>query len=392
MKIGFIGNNEYGIFPPEDTINTIQLMTGVLAEEMIKRNHDIIIFAPTINKLKPKTFISGNINAFFDDFSLDEWSLINHWVKVCSLLTYDFNLYLEMFLHIQKYNNIDIIHIHMSPFTPILPILRLITLPKIITLHTTINQFDDKIFINFLQKYQNLKNTYFISISKYQVSNSKIPHYAPVFNIYHGIDIKKFQFNSIGTERMVFISRINKIKGAKLAIDVAKKLKKKLFLKGRISTDDRSFFYEEILPIVDSNLITLDKNINRNQIPENFANSKLFLFPIQWEEPFGLVMIESMACGTPVVAFARGSVPEVVKDGETGFIVNPSDDDIRGNWIIKKTGIEGLCEAVERIYSMPEKQYLEMRRACRAHVEKHFTVERMVDDYEKVYQEILSKK
>lgn len=103
-------------------------------------------------------------------------------------------------------------------------------------------------------------------------------------------------------------------------------------------------------------------------------------------------MIESMACGTPVVAFARGSVPEIIKDGETGFIVNPSDDDIRGNWIIKKTGIEGLCEAVERIYSMPEKQYLEMRKACRAHVEKHFTVERMVDEYEKVYEEILAKK
>lgn len=103
-------------------------------------------------------------------------------------------------------------------------------------------------------------------------------------------------------------------------------------------------------------------------------------------------MIEAMACGTPVVAYARGSVPEVIKDGETGFIVNPSDTDIRGNWIIKKTGIEGLCEAVERIYSMPEDQYRQMRRNCRAHVEKNFTVERMVDEYEKVYKEILLSK
>ena len=80
------------------------------------------------------------------------------------------------------------------------------------------------------------------------------------------------------------------------------------------------------------------------------------------------------------------------KDGETGFIVNPSDDDIRGNWIVKKTGLDGLCEAVERMYAMPDDKYKEMRRACRAHVEKNFTVERMVDEYEKVYEQILSKK
>ena len=101
-------------------------------------------------------------------------------------------------------------------------------------------------------------------------------------------------------------------------------------------------------------------------------------------------MIEAMATGTPVVAFARGSVPEIVKDSETGFIVNSSDSDIRGNWIVKKTGIAGLCEAVERMYAMPTEQYQQMRRNCRAHVEAHFTVEKMVDSYEQVYQKILA--
>jgi glycosyltransferase involved in cell wall biosynthesis len=100
-------------------------------------------------------------------------------------------------------------------------------------------------------------------------------------------------------------------------------------------------------------------------------------------------MIEAMACGTPVVAYARGSVPEVIKDGETGFIINSSENDIRGNWIVKKTGIDGLCEAVEKIYSMPQEQYHQMRRNCRAHVEKRFTIERMIEEYVRIYYQIL---
>jgi glycosyltransferase involved in cell wall biosynthesis len=120
-----------------------------------------------------------------------------------------------------------------------------------------------------------------------------------------------------------------------------------------------------------------------------YGGSRLTLFPIQWEEPFGLVMTESMATGTPVIAFARGSVPEVMKDGETGFIINPSDNDIRGNWLIKKTGVEGLIEAINKIYDMPANEYLKMRKNCRKHVEQKFSMEKMVDSYEDVYKKIL---
>ena len=128
----------------------------------------------------------------------------------------------------------------------------------------------------------------------------------------------------------------------------------------------------------------------REEIVSLMQKAKAFLMTINWEEPFGLVMIEAMACGTPVVAFARGSVPEIVKDGETGFIINPSDDDVRGDWIIKKTGFEGLCEAVNKLYSLSQEEYKQMRLACRKRVEERFTIEKMVEEYEKVYQDVLN--
>ena len=108
-------------------------------------------------------------------------------------------------------------------------------------------------------------------------------------------------------------------------------------------------------------------------------------------EPFGLVMLEAMACGTPIVAYARGSIPEVIEDGKTGFLVNNSQDDIRGNWIIKKTGVEGIKEAIDKIYSMSKDEYQKMRLACRNHIEKNFSVGKMVNEYKKVYQQIVSQ-
>lgn len=101
------------------------------------------------------------------------------------------------------------------------------------------------------------------------------------------------------------------------------------------------------------------------------------------------MFIEAMATGSPVVTFARGSAPEIIVDGETGFLVNQSDEYIRGNWIIKKTGVEGLCEAVNKIYSMPDDQYRKMRQAARRRVEENFTVEKMVEGYENVYIKVL---
>jgi len=114
------------------------------------------------------------------------------------------------------------------------------------------------------------------------------------------------------------------------------------------------------------------------------GNAKALLFPILWEEPFGMVMIEAMACGTPVIAYNHGSVSEIVVDGLTGFIIDPDNEDRpnKGKWVIKKQGVEGLVEAIRRIGELN-------RNACRKHVEANFTVEMMVRGYELIYKKIL---
>jgi len=244
--------------------------------------------------------------------------------------------------------------------------------------------------------YQNIvflehKDSFYISISNNQ--RKDLPNLNYIKTIYNGVDVSFFQFKEYEKQNhLLFFARFSPEKGIKEAIETIELVKRKLLVAAKIDKTDQSFFESLKEKINHNPYIEFHGEISLDEKVSYYQNAKALFVPIMWEEPFGLMFTEAMATGTPIITFARGSVPEVIKDGETGFIVNPSDDDIRGNWIIKKTGIEGLCEAVERIYSMPEDQYRKMRRACREHVEKNFTVERMVDEYEKVYEKILSQK
>lgn len=286
----------------------------------------------------------------------------------------------------------DLYHVNIGNGELVLPFARLVKKPILVTMHGTL---DEKYVHKYFALYKDLKNVFFVSISNSQ--RKPLPSLNYIKTIHHGIDTKKsFLFHPTGDNLIIWTGRAIPDKGLDIVLQVVRKVKKRAKVFPIIKQEYLQWLHDEIIKkrnlIYQVVKVSIDFDVNRSELIHHYQTSKLFLFPLQWEEPFGLTLVESMACGTPVVAYARGSVPEIVKDGETGFIINPSDDDIRGNWIVKKTGIEGLCEAVERIYSMPEEQYKAMRLACRAHVEKHFTVERMVDEYINVYKEILSKK
>jgi glycosyltransferase involved in cell wall biosynthesis len=164
-------------------------------------------------------------------------------------------------------------------------------------------------------------------------------------------------------------------KGALSAIRVAKKLKKHIQLAGSIpeSQDEASYWYNKVKPSLNHGAKYLGL-IPYNKMYTLYSRAKALLVPITWNEAFGLVMIEAMACGTPVIAFKHGSVPEVIKDKKTGFIVKNESQ---------------MIKAVKKIYDMPQNEYMQMRRNCRKHVEENFSVERMVNDYEKLYYKIV---
>jgi glycosyltransferase involved in cell wall biosynthesis len=206
--------------------------------------------------------------------------------------------------------------------------------------------------------------------------------------VYNGIDPAKFPFDSEGGNRLVAVGRMVAVKGHDIAIAAAKEAGMPLTFATWMSDSvkDSPYYTEKIAPFVDGKDIIINSLMQGASLASAYQKAKALIFPIQWEEPFGLVMIESMSCGTPVIAYNRGSVSEIVKDGVTGFIIDPDDTNRpeKGSWVIKKQGVEGLVEAIKRVGELD-------RAACRKEVEEKFTIEKMVEGYENVYKKVLGR-
>lgn len=375
MRIAILASNFIRIPPelpfiPKGYSGAPEKIMSAITEGLVKRGHDVTLFASGDSQTSARLI-----------------SVTNKSISMDPLIAQHLHDKFEHLLISKCYkmaqnHQFDIIHSTFDILTAYYA--QLVAVPTVSTLHSPLGGSVQKIL-------SQLNDTqFYVSISNAQ--RIPLPHLKYAATIYHGIDVKNFAYSeSKNNGYMINVGRIMPEKGITVAINVANMLKKRLYLLGT-GVEDSDFWKKDILPYINNNVITQVGLVNKDELNNYYANAKLFLFPIQWDEPFGLVMVESMACGTPVVAFARGSVPEIIEDGVTGFIVNQSDSDIRGNFIIKKTGIEGLKEAVERVYTMPEDMYRKMRRACRAHIEKNFTVEHMIDQYEALYKQILAKK
>ena len=223
---------------------------------------------------------------------------------------------------------------------------------------TTIHGFSSEKVLPVYEKYN--ESTYYVSIS----NSDRSSNLNYIDTIYHGIDLTQFTYRDIPEDYLLFFGRLHKDKGPKEAIEIAKRSNKKLIMAGIIQ--DEGYFKDEIGPHLNGD-ITYIGSVGPKERDRLLGGAQALLHPIYFEEPFGLSVVEAMACGTPVIAYNKGSMPELIEDEINGFLV---DD------------IDGALLALEKLSSID-------RKRCREIVEKKFSVNRMVDDYMKVYEKIL---
>ena len=212
--------------------------------------------------------------------------------------------------------------------------------------------------------YQFFPQVEFITISDFQRQYETMPR---VETIHHGIDLSAYQLQTTKQPYLAFLGRIAPIKGTHTAIEVAKKSGIPLKIAGEVQPIFQDYFDNEIKPHIDGKFIEYVGEADLAAKNELLGNAAAMLFPIQWNEPFGLVMIEAMACGTPVIALPGGAVEEVVQDGVSGYVCRSTEDMVR-----RAKDIVGKLSASN------------VRQYC----QQYFSVERMVADYVALYQRI----
>jgi glycosyltransferase involved in cell wall biosynthesis len=330
---------------PPPAYGGIELVVGLLTDELVRRGHEVTLFASgdsiTLAKLE-----SVHPQALRLDSEVKEYGIYEM---------------LQLARVYERAGEFDLIHSHMG--CAALPYARLSKTPTVHTLHGVFTPDNRKMF-------DYAKTQPYVSISDAQRdANLGLNCVATVYN---SIDVNSHKFFPIADTPayLAFLGRMSPEKGPHHAIAIAKATGIPLKMAGKVDPIDREFFACEIEPHIDGESIEFLGEADHHQKNNLMGGAIATLFPITWREPFGLVMIESMAAGTPVIAMNLGSVPEVVAEGQSGFICNTLADCIA---------------AVGKIATIS-------RLGCRNYVADRFGVARMTAGYEAVYQQVIAEK
>jgi glycosyltransferase involved in cell wall biosynthesis len=350
MKVGIIGTLWQNT-PPEQYGGT-EVVVANLIDGLVDKGHDVTFFGPATAKVKCKIIPTV-------DKPLREKNV--EWANTAFTL---FHL-TEAF---DRASDFDIIHMQLNKSQDYisLPLAMLSKTPVLFTLHFKLpNEIQHPGRHRVLVKYKELPYT---SISDSQRAPIPLNFISTVYN---SLKLTDYTFNDKPEDYFVWLGKINPVKGTKEAIVAAKMANVKLILMG--ATDPgvpeyMQYFEKDVIPLVDNKQIILKTNVSLEEKVAVLSKAKGLLNPIIWEEPFGLVMAEAQATGTPVIAFRRGAAPEVIVDGKTGFVVDNISE------MVLKIGQIGNID----------------RHACRENVEQKFTVEVMANNYEKAYNIAIS--
>jgi glycosyltransferase involved in cell wall biosynthesis len=328
---------------PPPAYGGIELVVSHLTDELVRRGHEVTLFASGDSQTIA-TLESVHPQALRLDPSVKEPGIY------------------EM-LHLSRVyeqaQHFDVIHSHMG--CAALPYAGLVKTPTVHTLHGVFTPDNQKIFVH-------ARHQPYVSISEAQRENRLgMNHVATVYN---GINPASFAFNQPSDPPyLAFVGRLSPEKGPHHAIDIARRSGWRLKMAGKLDVVDREFYETVLKPHIDGQQIEYLGEVTHQEKNTLLSGATATLFPITWREPFGLVMIESMAAGTPVIAMAMGAAPEVVVHGKTGF----------------------LCQTVDECIAALDKLGSIRRQDCRDHVVASFSIKQMVDGYEAVYRQVMAE-
>jgi glycosyltransferase involved in cell wall biosynthesis len=319
-------------------------VVSYLTEELVRQGHDVTLFASGDSVTSAKLVRSCE-RALWHDPECRE--TLPHHVRLLDLV-------------FREARNFDIIHFHCDYIH--FPLLQYHRTPTITTLHGMVRRNDLK---PLFQAYPEVP---LVSISDNQ--RTPIPWANWQATVYHGLPTGLHTFRSDPGDYLLFIGRISPEKRLDRAIEIARRSGRKLKVAAKIYDEDREYYQSAIEPLLGESrsFVEFVGEVGGAEKDELIGNAYALLFPIDWPEPFGLVMIEALACGTPVIAWRNGSVPEIIEEGRTGFVV---DD------------IASAVGAVGKVGHLS-------RTACRTSFEKRFDAVGMASNYERVYQRVLN--
>ncbi len=315
-----------------------ELITSVLTEALVARGVDVTLFATRDSITSAR--LGGPVPASYnEDPSIDAkvWEM-RHVAHVA-----------------ERANEFDLIH-NQADFVP-LAFSRLVDTPMVMTIH---GKPSDRI-LPMLREYDD--HVHYVAIS----DSDRHADLRYAATIHHGIDVADFPFRASAGPDLLFFGRIHPDKGTAHAIAAARMAGRRLRIAGIVQ--DQEYFEREVAPHIDGERVVYDGELGGQARLDALGSAAALLHLIGFDEPFGLSVVEALACGTPVIAYRRGSMPAIVRDGATGFVVDT---------------VEEAAAAVGRIGEID-------RRACRADVAARFSVDRMADAYLALYRRVLAE-
>jgi glycosyltransferase involved in cell wall biosynthesis len=339
LRIAHVGPVATTIPAPKN--GSVELVTALLTDGLVERGHDVTLFGTGRTQTKAKLHATFPVGYWEDPHGLWPWEMVE---------------LMNLAAACERWKEFDLIQYQGAYYPMSIAFSKLVPIPMVHTLH-------HQPYAAQVAMWQRYRDTHYVAISAYQAS--ALVGLSSVTTVLHGVDTDNFTFGDAPEDYLVFLGRFTPGKGVLQAIDVARKTGTRLLM----AAPACEYYRSTIAPQVDGTLVRYLGELDFEGKTRLLAGARALLYPIQEGEPFGLVLVEAMACGTPVVALNKGAVPEIVKNGVSGYTFDTLDELIAG---------------LPMVYALD-------RARVRQHVVDHFDAATMVTGYETLYRRLVSE-